>query len=148
MLKKHYKTHNVYTLIIDEGKETQSYYTGSHNSPNKVYTPIGILAQSGNKLRDLATKTHNWNEYYNRVRLLNVEEFETEEEALSREQELLNEMFETLPKEQILNKRRNGNLPIQNYQFDHNENWRNSHSQKLQKPKSVNSLKGRKREVK
>lgn len=140
MAKKHYKTHLVYVLSIDNG---DMFYIGSHNG-NREYTEYGILSQSGNILQREAVKTRDWDTYYSRVKLFSVEEYDTQEEALEREQELITMMFETLSEEHILNRGKTCNKPSHQYSYKHDEEWKTRYSRSMRKPKSSSSRMGRK----
>lgn len=126
-----YKTHLTYILSIDNGNQ---YYIGSHNG-NRTYTEYGILSQSGNPLQKEACKTHDWGRYYERVKLISVEQHNSEEDALLREQELLNQYAEQYPREKILNKYLKSNSPSHYYKYDHNTEWKQKYSQAMKHPK-------------
>lgn len=130
-----FNTHLVYVLSIDDGEQ---YYVGSHNGA-RTYTPTGILSQSGNTLQKEACKTHNWDAYYSRVKLEKVEQFNTQEEALAREQELLTAMFNVLPKEMILNKTERGNHISSKYAYTHDDDWKERYSAVMRKPKACST---------
>lgn len=132
---KKYQSHLVYTLSIDNGKQ---FYVGSHNG-NREYTEYGILSQSGNLIRKETLVTHDWNSYYSRVKLIRVEQFDNEEDALKREQELLDEMFFMLPKDRILNVRKCRNKPSELYTYDHDYNWKQKYSEAMKHPKECST---------
>lgn len=138
-MAKRYATHLVYVLQDKENR----FYIGSHNA-NRNYTEIGILSQSGNPLQKIACTTHDWDSYYNTVKLLHVIQCDSESEALLLEQQLIDLFFNLFPSDRIMNKRRKANMESHNYRYEHTEEWRESHSQKLQKPKSFTSLRGKK----
>ena len=144
MANKHFATHCVY--ILQDTQENQ-FYVGSHNAKRHHYTETGILSQSGNPLQKIAVQTKNWNSYYDRVKLLYVIQCDSEETALGIEQQLINLMFILFPAERIMNKRRTANNPSHYYSYPHTAEWKKNYSEVMRKPKSVNSLKG-KREVK
>lgn len=131
-IMKRYNSHLVYILSIDDGKQ---FYCGSHNG-NRTYTETGILSQSGNPLQKIACKNRDWDSYYNRVELIRVEQFNSEEEALKREQEILDNMFYMLPRGMILNKRPKGNRSHKTYSYEHSDAWKANYSSVMQKPKS------------
>lgn len=132
---KKYQSHLVYTLSIDNGKQ---FYVGSHNG-NREYTEYGILSQSGNPIRKETLVTHDWNSYYSRVKLVRVEQFDNEEDALNREQELLDEMFFMLPKDKILNVRKCRNKHSELYTYDHDYNWKQKYSEAMKHPKECST---------
>jgi hypothetical protein len=132
---KKYNTHLVYVLSIDDGEK---FYVGSHNG-NRTYTEVGILSQSGNPLQKEACRTRNWDAYYTRVKLESVEQYETEEEALRREQELLDSMFNVLPKEMILNKTKFGNHVSSKYAYIHDDDWKERYAEVMRKPKACST---------
>lgn len=138
-MAKRYNSHITYVLSIDNGKQI---YVGSHNG-NRTYTTTGIISQSGNPLQKIAVETKNWTDYYNRVSLAYLYEFEDEESALQKEQELLDLLFTILPKERILNRSRKANQPSSNYRYDHDEEWKQKYSESMKKPKSMNSLRAK-----
>lgn len=135
MAKAKYHSHLVYTLSIDNG---QQYYVGSHNG-NRDYTEYAILSQSGNILQRETVKTHNWDEYYSRVKLVDVEQFTTEEDALTREQELIDKLFLEFPKERILNVRSKGNFESGHYSYDHDDSWKLKFSSSIKHPKACST---------
>lgn len=128
-----YKTHLTYILSIDNGNQ---YYIGSHNG-NRTYTEYGILSQSGNPLQKEACKTHNWDLYYERVKLLEVEQHSSEEDALIREQELLDLYAKQYPREKILNKQLKSNKPSHQYSYKHDDSWKQRYSLAMRHPKST-----------
>ena len=138
-----FKSHITYVLNIDNGRQ---FYIGSHNG-NRDYTEYGILSQSGNPLQRAAVITHDWNSYYDRVKLHKVEQFETEEQALAREQELINQYMTLLPRDMVMNKTGRGNLLSSKYAYNHNAEWRDKHSAVMNKPKSLNSLRAKKSSI-
>lgn len=141
MAKKLYHTHLVY--ILQEKENNHRFYIGSHNA-NRRYTEVGILSQSGNIYQRQACLSHDWDKYYNTVSLVHVIECNSESEALLLEQQLIDLFFSIFPEKQIMNKRRKANLPSHNYRYEHTDSWKESHSQKLQKPKAFTSLRGKK----
>lgn len=132
---KKYNSHLVYVLSIDDGEQ---FYVGSHNG-NRTYTETGILSQSGNPLQKEACKNHSWDQYYLRVKLESVEQYETEEDALRREQELLDSMFNVLPKERILNKTKFGNHTSSKYCYEHDDDWKERYAEAMRKPKACST---------
>ena len=141
MANKHFATHCVY--ILHDTQENR-FYVGSHNSKRHHYTPIGILSQSGNPLQRRATENHDWDSYYQRVKLLHVIECTDEEVALGMEQQLINLMFILLPEERIMNKYKTANKPRQQYTYPHTDEWKENYSAKMRKPKAYTSLRGKK----
>lgn len=140
-MAKHFATHLVYVLY---DTQEDKYYIGSHNANRKQYTEIGILSQSGNPLQKIAVKTHDWDSYYNRVKLLHVIQCTDEEVALGMEQQLINLFFIIFPKEKMLNKTMTANKPSHQYSYEHTEEWKSDYASKLRKPKAYTSLRGKK----
>lgn len=85
---KHYKPNVVYGLLLEE----KNYYIGCHTRDIAYLTDNGILDTSGNYLAQ-AQRKHliSRNEYLNNSQILFVEEFDTKQEALEREVELISE---------------------------------------------------------
>ena len=130
-----YKSHIVYVLNIDDGS---AFYVGSHNGARE-YSETAILSQSGNILQKQACLTHNWDEYYSRVKLEKVEQFNTQEDALKREQELITSMFEVLKPEQILNKSKRCNMHSSKYSYEHDAKWKEHYAEVMRKPKQTST---------
>lgn len=92
MSVKHYKNNLAYELLID-GKY---HYYGSHCcSEKRLIKACNIIADSGNALN---TQRHRHeitgDEYRSRVKLIMVWEFDTPEEALAKEAELITASYE------------------------------------------------------
>lgn len=137
-----YGTHLTYILSIDNGNQ---FYIGSHNG-NRTYTECAILHQSGNSLQKEACKTHNWDQYYERVKLIEVEQHNSEEEALRREQELLDSYAKQYPREKILNQQLKSNKPSHQYTYKHDDEWKKKYSLAMRHPKATTKRRYKKHE--
>ena len=88
---KHYSPNVAYELLIDG----QYKYYGSHCSKEDYLRPLQIMYGSGNRLK---TKYYRHeisaDEYKERVKLVNVWEFDTPEEALTKEKKLIESCYE------------------------------------------------------